>query len=451
MNNISTNENTGSEDYETLQTKLGSIVADSPMTRIQIMVIAVCFILNMIDGMDVLVVSFTSSMIETEWGLSKGEVGYIYSMGLLGMTIGCLFIAPQADKIGRKNMLFISTTLITIGMLSSAVVTSYHQLLALRLITGLGIGGILPTMAAMASEFSNEKSRNFNVGIVQAGWPIGAIITGFFVAWSVPEYGWRFAYATAGVISLIMLPLIYFSMPESLEFLGRRQPSNALYRINQLLAKMKQANIDYLPARPADTKDRSPVKKLFTKELKPSTLLLWMGIFFSFMTLYTLISWIPNIAKDSGMPFEMATYAGTLLNVGAFIGTVVLGWLSHSLGLKRLILSFMLLAFVLMYVYGNVSMPYGLMFTVIFLIGVTVQGGFNGFYPMATRIYPINLRATGIGWAVGAGRTGAIVGPLIFGVLLDQGVSISILFILFSVPLVIAGICAFLVPSKEVN
>lgn len=429
---------------------LSELISNNPMTPIQIIVVAVCFILNMIDGMDVLVVSFTGSEIMAEWSLKKSQIGYIYSAGLAGMTIGCLFLAPFADKLGRKNLLFISTLLITIGMLLSAIVSSYTEMLLIRVLTGIGIGGILPTMAILAAEFSNEKRRNFSVGLVQAGWPIGAIITGFFVAWAVPEFGWRSAYLAAGIISAIMLPIIFFVMPESLDFLLRRQPKKALKQVNSLLKKMGYSEIDQLPPAPANV-TQAKVSDLFSAELIASTMRLWIGIFFGFMTLYTLISWIPTIAKESGMPFEMATYVGTALNFGAFTGSVALGWLSARFGLKNLIALFMSCAFIIMIIYSSVSLTYTLMFVATFFIGVTVQGGFNGFWPTATRIFPAHLRARGVGLSVGAGRFGAILGPALFGVLFESGMSISTLFIIFSFPLLIAGIAAYTIPSKSLH
>ena len=200
------------------QNHLHRLVADSPMSTIQVIVVVMCFILNMIDGMDILVVSFTATKLETEWGLSKTELGYIFSVGLIGMMIGCLLLAPIADKIGRAKMIMFSMSLVAISMLTTAVIDSYGLMLILRLMTGIGIGCLLPTMAAMATEFSNDKRRDFNVAFFQAGWPIGAILTGLFVSWVVPLYGWRAAYLMAGCFSLAMIPLIYFFMPENTIF-----------------------------------------------------------------------------------------------------------------------------------------------------------------------------------------------------------------------------------------
>lgn len=430
------------------QNHLHRLVADSPMSTIQVIVVVMCFILNMIDGMDILVVSFTATKLETEWGLSKTELGYIFSVGLIGMMIGCLLLAPIADKIGRAKMIIFSMSLVAISMLTTAVIDSYGLMLILRLMTGIGIGCLLPTMAAMATEFSNDKRRDFNVAFFQAGWPIGAILTGLFVSWVVPLYGWRAAYLTAGCFSLAMIPLIYFFMPESLEFLAKKQPKNALKMINILLKSMGHAALEILPEKPNKKTASIQVTALFSNNLKLSTLLLWSGVFFSFMTLYTLISWIPNIATTTGMPFELATYAGTVLNLGAFAGTIGIGYLAAHMGLNRLIFLYMTGGFILMSLYANLNMGYFIMFLLILLIGFTVQGGMTGFYPAAARVYPLNIRTTGIGWAMGIGRTGAIAGPALFGIIFDAGVSIQMLFIIFSVPLFIAGINAFLIPSS---
>lgn len=425
------------------------LISDTNMTAFQVFIVIMCFILNMNDGIDVLVVSYTGSEILSEWGLTKAQQGYIFSAGLAGMTLGCLLIAPLADRIGRRKLFIFAIALETIGMLLSSVVSAYNQLLFLRFISGLGIGGLLPTMAAVASEFSSEKRKDLAVGFVQAGWPIGAILMGFFTAWAVPQFGWRFAFFSAGAISALMLLMIVFFMPESIEYLWKKQPKNALGRINKVLLRMGYEKIDTLPEKRSTQKPG--LKDLFAEEYRVSTILLCIGIFFGFMTLYTLISWVPSIATDSGMPFRMATYVGTVLNIGAFVGSTGIGWLAARFNIKKLIFVFFLLAFGIMVAYGNISLSNALVFIITFLIGITVQGGFNGYWPATTRVYETRIRTTGVGMAIGAGRFGAIAGPALFGVLSDLNLSISTLFILFSIPLLISGIAAYLVPSKNLR
>lgn len=431
-------------------TDLKELIDHHPMTPFQVLMVAICFILNMNDGIDVLVVSFTGSEIVREWSLSKSELGYVFSAGLAGMTAGCFLLAPFGDKIGRRKMFIIALSLITTGMLLSSTVSAYYQLLLLRFVTGLGIGGILPTLAAVASEFSNNKWRDFNVGLVQAGWPIGAILAGFFTAWAIPAFGWRSAYLAAGLVAALMLLCIILFMPESLSFLTGRQPKNAYRQINTLLTRMGHTTITTLP--PVSMHQRTvPYRELFSPEYRASTFRLWLGIFFGMMTLYTLMSWVPTIAKDAGMPFELATYVGTALNMGAFLGSLTLGWLASRVGLRKLIPAFMLIAFGVMVLYGNLSMTYGLMFMMTFFIGFFVQGGFNGYYPTASRVYPATIRTTGVGLAMGIGRFGAILGPALFGILSDAGLGKALLFSLFSAPLLIAGFMAYRIPSRNLD
>lgn len=301
------------------------------MSTFQIIIVAICFVLNMNDGIDVLVVSFSGSDITKEWGLSKTEMGYVFSAGLAGMMAGAFLLAPLGDKIGRRKVFLIALTFITSGMLLVFFCTSYMQLLLLRFLTGLGIGGILPTMAATASEFSNNKNRDFNVGLVQA------------------------------------------------------------------------------------------------------------------------MSWVPNIAKEAGLPFEMATYVGISLNVGAAIGTASIGWVAGRLGLKKTVLSFMILAFAVMLIYGNFTLNTTMIFVMIFFIGIFVQGGFNGIYPTISRVYPTEIRTTGVGFSIGIGRMGAILGPTLFGVLSDAGLSIQLLFSLFSLPLLVTGLAVYSLRSKNLS
>jgi MFS transporter, AAHS family, 4-hydroxybenzoate transporter len=436
--------------FQALQSRFKDLIDNQPMSPYQMIIVAICFILNMNDGIDVLIVSFSGSDIIKEWSLSKAQMGYVFSSGLFGMTLGCFLIAPLGDKIGRRKVFITSLILISSGMLLVGVCTSYLQLLSFRFITGLGIGGILPTMAATASEFSNNKRRDFNVGLVQAGWPVGAILTGFFCAYAIPQFGWRFAFLFAGVISLLMLILVVVYMTNSIEFLSKKQPTNALNQINSLLSKMGHDGIDTLP-KSEENKSEAPLNALFSEEYKNSTFKLWIAVFFGFLTLYTLMSWVPNIAKEAGLPFEMATYVGIALNLGAVIGTTSLGIIASKFGLKKVVVSFMICAFSIMIIYGNITLSTAIIFVLICLIGIFVQGGFNGMYPILARVYPTEIRSTGVGFAVGVGRFGAILGPTLFGYLFDSGLNISNLFTIFSLPLLVTALCVWSLKSKNLK
>jgi MFS family permease len=375
-------------------------------------------------------------------------MGYVFSAGLAGMTLGCFLIAPLADRWGRRTIFLVSVGMIAVGMLGVGVCRLYGLLLALRFLTGLGIGGILPTMAATAAEFSNRKYQDFNVGLVQAGWPIGAILTGLFCARYIPLHGWHSAFLVAGSIALGMWVLVFFFMTDSLEFMLNNPATNSLPTINRLLARMNVAPLATLPEPQRDV-HRSGAAVLFSPAYKQTTLTVWVAAFFGFLTLYTLMSWVPTIARDAGLPFEQATGVGIMLNIGAALGSAAIGAIGSRFGLRSTIVVFMLVAFAVMQIYAFSSLTPVLIFSLVLLIGFFVQGGFNGIWPTLSRLYGASIRATGVGYTVGIGRLGAILGPLLFGYLSDGGLTTRQLFVLFSIPLLIMGGCIWAIRSEK--
>jgi MFS transporter, AAHS family, 4-hydroxybenzoate transporter len=418
-----------------------------PMSIYQILIVALCFLLNFNDGIDVLLVSFSSSDIIKEFGLSKTEMGYIFSSGLAGMTLGCFLLAPLGDNFGRRKIFLISTSLITIGMYGVWLSHNYSSILIFRFVTGLGIGGILPTITATAAEFSNKKYRDFNVGLMQAGWPIGAILTGILYAEYSTIFGWQQAFLLAGNFSLAMFVLVYFFMTDSLEYILNKPNTNSLKKVNNLLSKYKVEPLTQMPE--TLIKPKASLGVILQQEYYKTTLTIWVAAFFGFLTLYTLMSWVPTIAKDSGMPLQMATWVGITLNIGAAAGSTSIGFMGNKFGFRQTQITYMLIAFLVMMAYAFSTLTVGLIFVLVLFIGFFVQGGFNGIWPILARIYPANIRTTGVGFTMGIGRIGAIFGPLFFGYLSDYGLSIKYLFIIFSLPLLIMGTLIFSIKSKD--
>ncbi|MGR3809426.1 MFS transporter [Jiulongibacter sp. NS-SX5] len=415
------------------------------MTPFQWAMVLICFMLNFNDGIDVLLVSFSSTEIISFFDITKTQMGYVFSAGLLGMTLGAFFIAPLADKFGRRKIFLFAVAFIALGMLGVGFTSNFILVIVFRILTGLGIGGILPTMAATASEFSSSKFKDFSVGFVQAGWPVGAILTGILSAKYLPIYGWQAAFIVSGIIASLMWLIILFFMEDSPEFMIHHPNLYSLEKVNKVLTKMKLPKVSELPlAKPSVSV--SGFKTLLSEHYKSDSIRMWAAAFFGFITLYTLMSWVPTIASDAGLPFELATFVGIALNIGAAIGSSSVGALGSKFGLKKTIFSFLLLAFVVMQVYAYSNLGFWGIFILVLLIGIFVQGGFNGIWPVLSRIYPAEIRTTGVGYTVALGRFGAITGPLIFGFMSDQNVKISFLFALFSFPLLAMG---FLIKSLQ--
>ena len=429
---------------------LKELIDEGPVTGLQITVIMVCFILTMLDGFDVLAISFTAPSISDEWDIKAGTLGIVFSAGLVGMMLGAMFIAPLFDIFGRRIMVLISLTVISIAMFFTGTVTSVWQLMVFRLIAGLGIGSMLAGLTSMAAEYSPVRQRNLAITFVSAGYPVGATLGGIITAWIIPEYGWRTVFYAGGILTAAMIPIVLLFLPESLYFLIDKQPRRALQRMNKILLKLKQPELQEIPAvNTSEKQARATVKSLLTTDRRSSTILLWLSFFMCFMTLYFLLSWIPKIVVDAGLPLEKGIYTSVAFNLGAIIGVVLLGYLSDKKGLRPLIFWFLVIGAVLMLAYGIAPTIVAILLVLYFLLGFFVDGGFAGLYAVAARIYPTEIRTTGIGWAIGAGRTGAIAGPVIGGLLIGMGLPIAITFMIFSVPLIIAAFATYAIKSPE--
>ncbi len=430
-------------------TDIRTLIDSRPISGLQYMVIALCFLMNILDGMDVLVISYAASALAAEWAISPEALGVVFSAGLFGMTAGAIVLAPVADLLGRRSLILICLVVMSIGILLTAHTENIAQLTILRFVSGLGIGAMLASAATMTAEYAPDRRKNFLVSAVLSGYPVGATLSGLVAASVIPEHGWRAMFMVAGVATALAIPLVFFLLPESLNFLTKVGRPNALENANKILRSMKCVALDTLPPAAAPV-GRSRVSSLFAAGKSTLTLWLWLAFFMSFATLYFLISWIPLLAANTGLSEAHAIYAGAVFNLGAFFGIHLQGYSSEIFGLRCAISVFLVVAAVLMTVFGYASGSLAVL--VLFgLVGFAVQGGFTGLYSVAARLYPTEVRATGVGWGIGVGRVGAIVGPALGGVLIGVGLSINANFIVFAVPMLIAAGATALIRAREID
>ena len=420
------------------------------MTQVQYFSIAICFLMSVLDGMDVLVVSYCAPAIAEDLNLGPKTLGFVFSAGLIGMAIGAVFLAPFADKFGRKKLILASAFIMGLSVLLTSLSENILQLILMRLVSGLGIGCMLATTATLTSENVLNNSKDFWVSLVISGYPVGAVVSGYVAAAIIPSYGWESMFVLAGLTTLLTIPLIFFFLSESPQFYLKKQPKDALAKANKILIKMNFKPLDSLPKIGLKANNKPLVSRLFSEKYKISTLQLWAALFFAFGCLYFLISWIPKLATDAGLSIELAIYAGTIFNVGAFFGIVLQGYFSSKIGLKKTISFFLLLTFLLMASF-KLFIGTDILLFVYFLLGFSLQGGFVGLYAVAARLYPTEFKTTGVGWAIGMGRVGGILAPLIGGLLISIGLSLSANFFIFSIPALIASGLTYYMSSKEIT
>jgi MFS transporter, AAHS family, 4-hydroxybenzoate transporter len=431
-------------------TKTIDLFERTEMVALQKLTIFICFLLNILDGIDVMVISYAAPAIAKGWSTSPQALGVVLSAGLFGMTVGTLFLAPRADVIGRRALILFCATLMGLVVLATSFATSVEQLIAYRFISGLGIGGVLPISAALAAEYAPKATKDFWVSFVMSGYPIGAVIAGFAAGTVIPMYGWQMMFQIAGVATLLTLPFIYFFMSESLDFLLKKQPAGALQQANTILSKMEQPSLAILPPLNVAKIEKTAISSLFTSERKVTTLNLWIALFMSFAAMYYLLTWIPKLATAMGLPMNLAIYAGAVFNLGAVAGIWLQGYLSEKFGLRLIILIFMIITTILMVLFTFFKGS-AIVLVMFGLLGFAIEGGFVGLYAVAAAVYPTEIRSTGMGWAMGAGRVGAIISPIVGGYLAGMGLSMTTTFIIFAVPALLAGIATWMIDSKEIR
>lgn len=433
---------------------LQQAIDHGPMSRFQVVAVGICLVINMLDGFDVLAISFTAPAIASEWSLSPGSLGVLFSSGLVGMMLGSLLLAPLADSFGRRPIILLCLAIISIGMCASALLTrNVMELSATRIVTGIGIGGALASITCIGAEYSSLRWRSFAVSLVQTGYPIGVVVGGTVSVFLLSAYGWRAVFLFGGLASILMIPIVLWRLPESFDYLLARRPPGALRRVNELLARLQRPAVTELPT-PLKAVDGSgslprQVMWLVSAEFRSATLLLWGAFFTAMFSFYFVTNWTPKILVDSGLSMQQGISAGVLINVGGILGGGMLGWISVRMGLRGLVSSYLgacAAALVLFGALGGAPVP---RLVVAALIGFFLIGSMVGLYALTQRIYPPALRTTGLGWAIGIGRFGAIFGPYVAGLLLASGWRSSSCYLLFAVPLIVALIAVRRLPLVQ--
>ncbi|TLY57704.1 MAG: MFS transporter, partial [Gammaproteobacteria bacterium] len=296
-------------------------VAQGPLTSFQALAIALCIALNMLDGFDILAMSFSASGVKAAWNLPNSELGELFSAGLVGMAAGSLLLAPCADVFGRRRIILVAVLIAGAGMLGSVAARGFGELLALRALTGVGIGGTIASVAVVVSEYAPDRWRSAALAAYSTGYPVGATLGGALTALAIPRFGWRSAFAIGGVMTLALLVVAWRALPESLDFLLARRPPGALGRLNELLVRMRLPELGVLPgspassgARPAET--RAPLRWLLT----PVTFLVWVTFFCTMAAFYFFVSWTPRLLNAAGLSATAGLTAGVLLNLGGIVG-----------------------------------------------------------------------------------------------------------------------------------
>lgn len=418
------------------------VLRGRPMNLQQYGVVAICVLINMIDGYDILALAQAGAALKREWGMSDAVLGTLLSMNLVGMALGALGVSPVADQWGRRPAMLICLTLMSVGMAVSAVSSGFWTMAAGRLITGIGIGGMTSTAGTMALEYANVRWREFATASVASAYPVGTIIGAGVAVAVLDSYGWRGIFWVGAALSATLLPIALLWLPESLDFLLTRQPKGALETTNKVLRRMSVAEIPALPPRPADSSAGSTALGEIMQPVHRNELLfkLFIAHALNMFAWYFIINWGPPLVAEATGSDETGARYSAWVSYGGIVGGLAGGYLCGRAGVKRMMWITMVSLAVLIALFGQFTGNQQALWVIAPLMGAALFGSAVANWLTIAYAFPPHLRATGLGFATTAGRVGSIFGPIVGGALLDTSLGIGTVCLLMGLPAILAAL-----------
>ena len=424
------------------------------LSGLQIAVATICGIAVLLDGFDAQIIGFVAPAIIGEFKIQPQLLATVFSAGLFGILVGCLFLAPLADWLGRRWVMIVSVLIFAVATLATSRVTSLDELMVLRFLTGIGLGACMPNALALTSEYAPTRMRGALTAWMFTGFSVGAFVGGMLAAQFIPVYGWRSMFMVGGLLPLALTLVMIFFLPESVRHLAAKNAAPG--RIAAILSRI-QAD----PQLGADTRfviseanaRGFTLPHLFTEKRATGTLLLWCMFFLMLFDVFLLASWTPTVLNGAGLTREQSVYAGAMQQAGSVVATLLLGPLFDRMGFYRTLVPVLLAAAVGVIVMGIAGTNVLLMDSAAFFAGAGVMGGQTSLIVLAGAFYPTFIRATGAGWGLGIGRTGAIIGPLVGGAMLAAHWKPDQIFLMAAIPPVVVAILlmvmSWLAPVKS--
>jgi len=414
---------------------IAGLINTHPLSSFQKEIMVLIGAVVLMDGFDIQAMGFVAPALTQDWHIDPKGLGPIFGAGLLGMLGGSMLLSILSDRVGRRPVLVGSTTLFSLCMLATAAAASVQQLVFLRFLTGLGIGGVMANAAALASEYSPQRQRASLLMWISCGFTGGAIAGGLLSAALIPWGGWRSVFLAGGILPLGIAAVMYWRLPESLLFLSLQQGTHD--KLGQLLRRIAPGldpDRDLHLGTPEQVRGRGSLTKLFRDGRALMTLLLWLVNFTNLLNLFFLANWLPLLSTRMGFSSSIAVLMGTTLQLGGLIGAVFMGPLIDRLGYYRVLVPAFLIAGIAVAAIGEPGLSLPLLNLVIFTAGICIVGAQPALNALASTLYPTEIRATGVGCSLGVGRVGAIVGPVVAAQLVALNWSSQTLFLAASVP-----------------
>lgn len=416
-------------------------INERPMSRYQWMILAICFLIVAVDGMDVAIMGFIAPAVIKEWGVSKAAFGAVMSAAPFGLVIGALVAGPTSDRIGRKKVLAASVVAFGLLTLLTAYTQNITEMAVMRLLTGIGLGAAMPNASTLLTEYVPEARRSTLVTLMFTGFNLGSAAIGFAAAGLLPAYDWRGVLVFGGVVPLLITPIILLWLPESCRFMAVRghAPDRIARELGKVSGEVLQPGLRFVSSEPSSGA-RTPVSQLFANGFAALSLSLWVTYFMGLLVIYLLTGWLPTLFKENGLSLTQAANVTALFQLGGTVGAVVVGWFMDRKRPTGVIAAAYLAGGASVLILGLVAEGMATTALWVTVAGFCMSGAQTGLNAYAPSCYPTAARATGVSWMLGMGRFGSITGSMLGGVLVGLGWSFGHILGLLAVPAALAAL-----------
>ena len=425
---------------------VASIMDERPLGRMQIKLFVVCSLVVFFDGFDTQSIGYVAPLLASATNAPIASFGTVFSVGLAGAALGAFLFGPLGDQFGRRWLLIVACVFFSVFSLTTVFVTSLNELMFVRFLTGLGLGGAVPTSLALVSEYSPTKYKALAITAMFSAFPFGGFIGGLAASFLILHYGWQSVFLLGGIAPALACVALVLWVPESIQYLAVRGKKRQLDRILRKFAP----DVDSVRIEaPMETGRSQPViRQMLAAEQLRITLLLWVPFFLGFMVILTVVLWGPSLLRESGVPLSIAALVFSVHYLGGFIGTAFSGYLIDKAGAKKVLIPGFLIGAICVGSFGYLTWSPLALCLDAFLCGLLLVGASNGLLPVAAALYPTSLRSSGIGWAMGAGRCGQLVGPILVGGMLSAQLATSTIFLAAIVPCAISALFVWIVTRR---
>ncbi len=421
-----------------------ALIDARPVSPYQWLLVVLCCLIVVADGMDVAIMGFVAPSIIHEWTISRPAFGLVMSAAPIGLVIGALVAGPSADRFGRKKVLITSVFLFGIFTILTSQTGSPVEMAVLRLLTGIGLGAAMPNTTTLLSEYAPQRMRALMITIMFTGFNLGSALIGFVAAWLIPVHGWRAVLLFGGALPLVLIPLQLWLLPESARLLAVRRASPA--RIGALLNRVcstafsgEETFVSNEPPLPTS----KPIGVLFSQGYGQVTVALWVTYFMGLLVIYLLTGWLPTLIKDAGLSVSTAAEVTAMFQVGGTIGAIVVGWIMDRVRPAPVIAIAYLCGALCVALLAWAGALSSVLTWLVFAVGFCMSGAQTGLNAYAPGRYPTAARATGVSWMLGMGRFGSIFGSAIGGALLGLGWRFGAILSMLALPAVLAAAAIF--------